>query len=86
MKWYIIIVILLLSFISEIWTVSYLQAASIGQAGKAALYSGLLVLIGAFAVLCYVEDPLYLAPDLIGTVVGTYVAVRRSKNFVAPKS
>lgn len=73
----IIVLILLLSFISEIWTVKYMKKATDGNAFHAAVYSGLLVLASAVAIICYVEDPLYLIPDAVGTIAGTYYAVKQ---------
>jgi hypothetical protein len=69
--------IILLSFISEFWTIRYYIAAQRGDAGAAVLYSGMLFLAGAFAIILYVEDWRYLIPDFLGTIAGTYYAVRR---------
>lgn len=62
----------------DIAWVLYMRAAGKHQAPLASFWALALHLFGAIAVVAYVEDPRYLTATGIGTVVGTFIAVRWS--------
>lgn len=58
-----------------IW-VFYIRRVNQGKAFQAALTSPLLLLLGAFIVINYMENKWYLLPTLLGAFVGTFLATK----------
>ncbi len=61
-----------------VWT-AYIVAASNKSAAKAMAFSGLIMLIGAFITLSYMDDVWSLAVAIAGGMLGTYLSVKYSK-------
>lgn len=56
----------------------YMRYVAEGHATKAATWSAAIILVGAVAVVSYVNDHRLLIAAVLGAWVGTYLAVRRS--------
>lgn len=57
----------------------YIIETSSKNAIRSSVMAGLLILLGAFVTLSYVEDRRMLIPAVIGAVVGTYLCVKREE-------
>lgn len=53
----------------------YTQSITDDNPAKAAVWSGVIVALGAYATIAYVGDPYLVAPAILGAGVGTYAAV-----------
>jgi len=60
--------------IDIVWT-KYIAEVGAKRAAHAAFWSALIIAIGAFTTLSYVEDRTTLIPAIVGAFVGTYLAV-----------
>ena len=69
-------VFLAVALTDSLWT-SWIRAASSGEPFWAALYSALIVLVGAYVTMAYVRDRIYILPAILGAFVGTYLSVLR---------
>ena len=61
-----------------IWA-SYIIETSSKNSVRASVLSGLLVLMGGFVTLSYVEDTRMLAAAALGGMLGTFLSVERSR-------
>jgi len=68
-------VFLAMVFVDIVW-VFYIRKTTQGKAVQAASLSTLIVLLGAFVIINYVENLWYIVPTILGAFVGTYVAVK----------
>lgn len=59
-----------------VWA-EYIQSTSQKQPLKASLYSGAVVLIGAYVTMSYLKDPISLIFAVAGGMLGTYLSVRK---------
>lgn len=65
--------------IDWIWA-SYIMYTSKKEAGKAALLSSLIIIIGAFTTVSYLEDKRAIIVMIFGGFIGTYVSIKMNKN------
>lgn len=56
---------------------TYIAQTAAKNAIKAALWSGVLMLVGAYVTLSYLEDWRMLIPAVIGGMIGTYISVKK---------
>ena len=61
---------------SDIIWVFYIRRVSQGKALQGAASSAFIVLLGAFVVVSYVKNWLYIIPTLLGAFVGTFIAIK----------
>lgn len=61
-----------------IWA-EYIIYTSKKEAVKSAFFSSLIVLVGAFMTLSYLEDHRAIISMALGAFIGTYISVSRSK-------
>lgn len=66
-----IILVFLLSFVSNFLYAWYVQSIGANQMLKAALLGEAIVITGAVVVINYVKDPFYLIPMVAGGFLGT---------------
>lgn len=71
-------VFLLNIVVDWIWT-KYIQSVSEKHAHRAAMWSVLIVLLGAINVIAYTNNRFLLIPAVAGGYLGAYFAVRFSK-------
>ena len=64
----------------EVTFALYMRAAGRNMPGRAAFWAGLIHLLGAVAILSYVDDHRYLSATLLGAVVGTFGVVAWSRH------
>lgn len=66
-------------FLADVcWTRYFIEVAA-KRAFIASMWSGAIVACGAYAVVNYVHDPLAVAAAVAGSVLGTYVTMKKSK-------
>lgn len=63
------------AIVDVLWAL-YIRRTAQGAATPAAVYAGLLFLVGAYNTLSYMQNPWLLVPLVLGSSVGTYVVVR----------
>lgn len=56
---------------------TYIAHTAAKNAIQAALWSGVLMLVGAYVTLSYLEDWRMLIPAVIGGMIGTYISVKK---------
>lgn len=71
-----IILVFFVTFILDWVWAAYIVNTSKKDAIKSSIYSGLILCMGAFITLSYVEDKRMLIPALIGGMIGTYFCVK----------
>ena len=59
----------------------YVLCVSRQQAVAAAGISAVLYSLGAYGVMTYLHNPLYLVPLALGAFLGTYIAVKYMSNW-----
>lgn len=57
-----------------LWT-QYTMAVYYRDGAAAGGYSALIILLGSFVTLSYIQDKRYLIPAMIGAFLGTYLAI-----------
>lgn len=72
---WIAVLVFFLSAIDDVIVVFYLRRVVDGKRISAAILSGALTALIGLEVLIYVSDWLYLAPNVVGSVVGTWSAM-----------
>ena len=58
-----------------IW-VFYIRRVNQGKAIQAAVTSPILLMLGAFVIINYVENEWYLLPAVLGALIGTFLATK----------
>ncbi len=74
--WWKAILIFLATGVSDILWVLYIRRTGEGKAISAALFSTSIVVLGAFVILTYIGNNLYLIPAAIGAFLGTVVTIK----------
>jgi glycopeptide antibiotics resistance protein len=75
MNLWLALAIFVLSITDDIAVVIYLRRVVAGKRKSAALLSGGLTLLISLEVFIYVSDWIYLFPNAIGSVIGTWIAL-----------
>lgn len=73
-----LIIFFSVALVDVFWT-RYFQSVAEKHAVKSGLYSSLIILIGAFSTMSYVEDHMLVIPAALGAFVGTYFTVKTHK-------
>lgn len=68
-----VLVMLAVALLDACWTF-YIAAVAKKTPGRAAMWSSLIMLFGAFVALSYVQRPILVLAAGIGAFVGTYIA------------
>lgn len=56
---------------------TYVKSAADGKPVRAAIAAGALYVMGAIVTMSYVNDHRFLVPAVAGSIVGTYIGVKR---------
>jgi hypothetical protein len=75
-----LLVFILACLVDVLW-VRYTLAVVTNDKLKAVLSSGILGMVSATNVLFYVTDPIYIIPNVLGLMVGTYAAMKFNKEL-----
>jgi len=75
MKLWIALLIFVANIADDILCVLYIRRSASGDAVSAAILSGVLTAIVAFNVINYVRNKKYLIPAVLGSILGTYLAI-----------
>ena len=75
MSWLIGILVFSLSLSDDILAVFYLRRVVNGKKYMAAILSGLLTGLISLEVTLYITDPIYMAFNIVGSVIGTPLAM-----------
>jgi len=67
--------IFLLSITDDIAVVIYLRRVVAGKRRSASLLSGALTVLISLEIFIYVSDWIYILPNAIGSIVGTWIAL-----------
>lgn len=65
-------------FVSDWVWAAYIAYTAERRAGLAALLSGVIMVLGAYVTVSYLENPRMLAVAVLGGMLGTYVFVKRA--------
>ncbi len=74
--WFRAFLIFLATSLSDILWVFYIRRTSEGKAFSAGLFSALIVVIGAFVIVSYVDNKFYLIPAALGAFIGTIITIK----------
>jgi hypothetical protein len=74
--WIFIGVVIFAAIADVLWTI-YIQSVNENKAFLAALFSGLIFLVGGVNVIAYTHNPVMLLAAALGGFLGTYITVRR---------
>lgn len=69
------ILIFTLSVADDLLVVWYMRRVMAGRRGWAGLISGFLTGLISLEVVIYATEPIYVAPNCLGSVMGTYLAM-----------
>jgi hypothetical protein len=69
------IAIFLLSVADDILVVFYMRRVVAGRRASASLLSGGLTLLISLEVFIYVSDWIYILPNCLGSILGTWIAI-----------
>lgn len=61
-------------FTDFVWGI-YIKAVGQNRALRAGIFSGLIMVFGAFSVISYMNDHRYLIAAILGAFTGTYLSV-----------
>ncbi len=75
MNFWIALLIFVANIADDILCVLYIRRSASGDAISAAILSGILTAIVAFSVVSYVKNKKYLIPAILGSMIGTYLAI-----------
>lgn len=75
MKWLLVFVA---AFVNEWVWAAYIHHTAQGRALRAAVLSGIIMGIGAYVTLSFLDDPKVLAVAIAGGMTGTYVFVKKN--------
>lgn len=81
------VMVFLLTIIVDIFWGFYIRRTGQGKAIQAAIFGSAITFFGAFIVINYVKNMLYLIAAVLGSFVGTWLTVRYdAKNKQGPAS
>jgi hypothetical protein len=72
------LLIFVLSILGDLMATWWTIAANRGLAHRAGAISSLMAVMGAIFILIYIDDPRMLIPEVIGSYIGSWWAVKRS--------
>ena len=75
-SWTTALIIFVTYVVIDILYALYVICVSKRQAGKAAIVSSFLYSLGAYGVISYSKNPLYVIPLAICAFLGTYIVVK----------
>lgn len=78
--WLLFIIIFAIDFIVSYGWAKAVKGISDNQALQAALWAGFITLSGGISTISYVLNHWLLIPAVLGSVIGTYIAVKFRKN------
>lgn len=64
------------AFILDIAWALYIRRTASGKAMASAFFASLLMVLGAYNTMSYVNEPWLIAPIVAGAFIGTYLVVR----------
>lgn len=73
------VLVFLAVFVYDVVYVLFLQNTADKNPAKAAMFSSLLYMMGAYVVISYTASNILLIPAVIGGALGTYITVKWSK-------
>lgn len=76
MKLWLITLIFFSNILDDVLVVLYIRRCASGKYVSASVLSGLITGVVAFSVILYTDNHWYLIPTIIGSVIGTYIAVK----------
>jgi len=76
MSWWMILLLFGLNILDDGLAVLWVRRTAQGKAMQAALLSGLLTLVISFSVIQYIQNSFYLAPIILGSMVGTFLTIK----------
>lgn len=82
-NWTTALIVFVVYIFFDILYALYVICVSRQQAIAASAISAVLYSLGAYGVMNYLHNPLYLIPLAIGAFIGTYVAVKYMGNWHA---
>jgi membrane protein YqaA with SNARE-associated domain len=85
MNWKIAILLFCLNIFDDILCVFFTRRTVAGKALQAAVLSGVLTFVVSISVVSYVENRWYLIPIIIGSSIGTFVAIKLDKHLKKKK-
>jgi hypothetical protein len=74
-KWVLVFVA---AFVNEWVWAAYIHHTAQGSALRAAILSGIIMGVGAYVTLSFLDDPKLLAVAIAGGIAGTYVFVKKN--------
>jgi hypothetical protein len=80
------LLIFFLSILDDVVVVFYMRRVVSGKKGTASILSGALTGLISLEVVIYVADPIYVIPNCIGSVVGTWAALLVEEKLPKTKS
>lgn len=78
-RWFEAVLVFFSTLAADLLWVVYIRRTTEGKALQSAVFSGLIVFLGAFAVAGYVENSWYLFPAVLGAFIGTLFTVTFDK-------
>jgi len=81
MDWRIALGLFGLNIFDDILCVFFTRRTIAGKAIQATILSGTLTLVVSISVINYVENRWYLIPTVIGSMIGTFVAIKLDKHL-----
>ena len=73
-----ILIFLMMMIVDYIWG-HYIKNLNDGKALKAAIFSSLIISIGSFSTINYVENHYFIIPAITGGFIGTFYAAKHNK-------
>lgn len=70
------LIIFFATAVSDVVWVFYIRRTGEGRALQAAFFSSAIVILGAVAIVSYVDNTLYLIPAVFGAFVGTIITIK----------
>lgn len=86
MKWGIAIMLFCLNIFDDILCVFFTRRMVAGKALQAAILSGILTFVVSISVVNYVENRWYMIPIIIGSMIGTFIAIKLDQEFKRRKN
>jgi len=75
-SWYTAVIVFVIYILFDILYALYVMCVSQQRALRASVISSILYSIGAYGVMNYLENPLYIIPLACGAFIGTFIAVK----------
>lgn len=73
------LIVLIVSYAADWVWAAYIMHTSNGRIISASLYSGVIILMGAFVTKSYIEDTTMIVPAVIGGMLGTAMSVKQNR-------